>query len=196
MSPGIFQDPYVQFALTCWVLLGAIWVILAFRTKRRAKGQSAWPIVRTILIVAVFGFIISYGVQGVFADPSIPFWQRSALSGASGDIIALSGLAFAVWARTTLGGNWSGIVELKEEHELITSGPYRYVRHPIYSGLLLMALGSAIIYGYASGFLILASVAVVFWVKSFYEERLLSAHFPKDYPEYKARTRMFIPYIL
>ena len=195
VAPGIIDDLYVQFALACWVLLGSTWVVLAFGTKRRAKGQSAWPAVRTILLVALVGILFYFGARGAFTDPSTPIWLSSGLIGAFGDIVVLSGLVLSVWSRMTLGGNWSGIVELKEEHELITSGPYRYVRHPIYSGMLLMVLGSAIIYGHASGFLVLIMVAISLWVKSFYEERLLSEHFQKDYPDYKARTKMLIPYL-
>jgi protein-S-isoprenylcysteine O-methyltransferase Ste14 len=99
-----------------------------------------------------------------------------------------------VWARVTLGGNWSARVTLKENHELIQRGPYRLIRHPIYSGLLVMILGTVILVGQVSGFFALFICFLGFWIKSRQEEKLLSRHLP-GYHEYKARTKALVPFL-
>jgi protein-S-isoprenylcysteine O-methyltransferase Ste14 len=94
-----------------------------------------------------------------------------------------------------LAGNWSYDVVLKEDHEVIERGPYAYVRHPIYSGVLLMVLGSAVISGRCSAFIVLAVLFIGFWFKSLEEERLLTDHFPVEYKKYKQRVKAFIPFV-
>ena len=101
----------------------------------------------------------------------------------------------ALWARKTLAGNWSADPMIKENHELIERGPYAYVRHPIYSGMLLMMLGAAIFSGRAGAFAILAIIFFSLWYKARQEERLLTEHFPEEYPKYKARVKALIPFI-
>jgi protein-S-isoprenylcysteine O-methyltransferase Ste14 len=92
-----------------------------------------------------------------------------------------------------LGTNWSGTITFKEDHELIQRGPYAYVRHPIYSGLLLMGLGTAVESGRLASFGLLAAVAAGFAVKAHLEERLMTRHFPEAYPPYRRRVRALIP---
>src|SRR5262249_25044393 len=104
-------------------------------------------------------------------------------------------LMIAVWARVVLAGNWSARVTLKENHELIRRGPYRVVRHPIYSGLLVMILGTALLAGRMSGFVALLVCFCGFWIKLRQEEALLTRCLP-GYSEYKARTKALVPFIL
>jgi protein-S-isoprenylcysteine O-methyltransferase Ste14 len=117
------------------------------------------------------------------------------VTGIVADVLALVGLSLAIWARVTLGGNWSARVTLKENHELIQRGPYRLVRHPIYSGLLLMILGTAVLAGRVGGFIALAFCFCGFWVKLRQEERLLAQHL-SGYSEYMRRTKALVPFIL
>lgn len=101
----------------------------------------------------------------------------------------------AITARRTLARNWSGAVALKEDHELITAGLYQYIRHPIYTGMLLMILGTALSFatlGACMGFLIIL-MGVLLKLKQ--EEALLTKHFAQDYLSYKKRTRTLIPFI-
>jgi len=110
-------------------------------------------------------------------------------------IFLIAGLVVAITARHTLAGNWSGAVAFKEDHELITTGLYQYVRHPIYTGMLLMILGTALsvaTLGAAIGFLIIL-VGVLLKLRQ--EEALLTKHFAQDYLSYKNRTRTLIPFI-
>ena len=98
----------------------------------------------------------------------------------------LAGTALAIWARLTLGRNWSAEVTFKEDHELIESGPYALVRHPIYSGLLLMALGTVIHDGRALGVGLFAALCAALWWKARQEEQIIGRHFPEAYRDYAA----------
>lgn len=104
------------------------------------------------------------------------------------------GVAFAVWARYYLGRNWGMPRDIKKDAELVTSGPYAYVRHPIYTGVIIAILGSVLIGG--SLWLIVFAVACGYFVYSAYqEERVMATTFPGSYPAYKARTKMLIPFL-
>ena len=109
--------------------------------------------------------------------------------------ICALGLFVALWSRKMLGAEWSRDVELKQGHKLVESGPYRFVRHPIYTGHLLMGLGTAVASGLLVAFVGLASFAAGFWIKLNQEERLLQRGFPDEYPAYKARVKALIPYV-
>jgi protein-S-isoprenylcysteine O-methyltransferase Ste14 len=123
------------------------------------------------------------------------FWPDTLALRITGDVTVLIGLIIALWARIILGGNWSASVTFKENHELIERGPYRFVRHPIYTGILLMILGTAIISGRAGPFLALIICFLVYWQKLRQEEALLTRHFPETYPGYKSRTKALIPFL-
>lgn len=145
------------------------------------------------------GFLIGAGLM---------LWQRLSIgwlglavlphnfvTGMIGVLICAAGLVFAVWARRTLGANWSGVVTLKEGHELIQRGPYRLVRHPIYTGVLMLVLGTGIVVGEVRSFL-----ATLFFIFSFSlrirdEEKVLSQQFPQEYAAYKKHTEMLIPWL-
>ncbi len=101
----------------------------------------------------------------------------------------------AIWSRKTLGVEWSQDVELKQGHKLIERGPYRFMRHPIYTGHLLMGLGTAIASGLLIAFVGVASFAIGFWIKLRQEERLLLRGFPDEYPAYQSRVKALIPYL-
>jgi protein-S-isoprenylcysteine O-methyltransferase Ste14 len=111
-------------------------------------------------------------------------------------VLCVIGLAFAVWARVTLGRNWSGVVTLKEGHELIERGPYRFVRHPIYTGILTMFIATALALGHLAGFAATLLMFVSFWIKLRDEEKLMLQQFPQQYAAYRRRTRRIIPFVL
>ncbi|MGH8062306.1 MAG: methyltransferase family protein [Pseudoxanthomonas sp.] len=113
-----------------------------------------------------------------------------------GLVLCIAGAFLACWSRYLLGRNWSGTVQLKQDHELIERGPYQWVRHPIYSGLLLLFLGNAIMVGDWRGLLAVAIVFVSFWRKLKLEERWLSQHFGETYRAYMQRTKALIPALL
>ena len=115
---------------------------------------------------------------------------------AAASILCVCGVAFCFWARAILGRNWSGTVTLKENHELIVRGPYRLVRHPIYTGLLAMVVATAIQLGHSGGIIGLILIFVSFWIKSSHEEEVMRNQFPDQYPAYLKQVKRIIPFIL
>jgi protein-S-isoprenylcysteine O-methyltransferase Ste14 len=113
-----------------------------------------------------------------------------------GALLTAVGLGFSAWARVHIGRNWSATVTVKQQHELIRSGPYAIVRHPIYSGILLAFIGSALARGQWRGVLALAIVIVALWRKMRLEERWMSETFGDEYQRYRARTAALIPFLL
>jgi protein-S-isoprenylcysteine O-methyltransferase Ste14 len=113
-----------------------------------------------------------------------------------GDMVCVLGLFVTLWARRTLAGNWSSDVTFKRGHELIRRGPYRFVRHPIYTGILTMCLGTAIEIGRLRGWLALPVMAFSFWIKLKQEERLLLRHFPDTYPAYQQQVKALVPFVI
>ena len=116
------------------------------------------------------------------------FWAGATLTG--------GGLWFSVWARLHLGTNWSGTVTIKKEHELIATGPYRFVRHPIYTGLLVAFVGSAVARGDWRGALAVAIALLALWRKLKIEERWLALEFGDAYEAYRRRVATLVPFIL
>ncbi len=174
-----------------WTIVTLTWIVLAFRTKRTvARSGGYW---RTVAVLGIFV---------VFTSRFLGHWWRhhlwrvdSALSVVATALVVL-GAIFAVWARLTIGTNWSGIVTLKEDHQLIVTGPYRYVRHPIYTGLFTMGIGTQLMYAEPYGFLLFVVAVVVFSVKIRDEERLMTETFPDQYPQYRRRVKAVIPFLL
>ena len=187
-----------QFIVFLWELFLVYLIISAFSVKRKRTVEYAglWNgiIWRFIIVFIIIIFIASYH-GGVAKLSKWILWQETFAIGIIADLIALAGFIVVVWARTTLGGNWSPTVALKENHEIIKRGPYAYVRHPMYSGLLLMALGTAIFFGHAFGFVLFLFFLIAFFTRAKGEEKLLSKHFPEEYPEYKKKTKMLIPFV-
>ena len=111
----------------------------------------------------------------------------------AGFVLTLAGCLFAVWARVTLGGNWSGRATVKADHQLIVSGPYSLARHPIYTGLLLAATGTALAHGEWRCVLGIALIVLAFAIKIGQEEKLMLQTFPHAYPQYRQRVKALIP---
>jgi protein-S-isoprenylcysteine O-methyltransferase Ste14 len=168
-----------------WVILAVVWAIGALAGKKTVRREGLGERAFHILGSAI-AFYLVFGLEG--ADTG-----KSAVRQGIGFVLSVLGIAFAIWARFLLGTNWSGLVTLKEGHELIRRGPYRIVRHPIYSGALVALLGTAIWFGYARCF---AGVAIAFftwWKKSRIEERFLVDFFGDRYRHYQREVRALIP---
>jgi protein-S-isoprenylcysteine O-methyltransferase Ste14 len=115
---------------------------------------------------------------------------------AVGVAMVAAGLAFSVWARVHIGRNWSATVTVKQDHELVQSGPYRLVRHPIYTGLLLALLGTAVARGDVQGFVAVAVAVAAIWRKLRLEERWMQDTFGDTYARYRAHVAALIPWLL
>jgi protein-S-isoprenylcysteine O-methyltransferase Ste14 len=169
-----------------WIVFFAYWFLSALRSKRGTRATHGLPL-RAILAVALLLFFRLVHADS-FAVHDVPL-------AILGTAIVVCGLAFAVWARLHIGRNWGMPMSQKEEPELVTSGPYRFVRHPIYTGILVAVVGTALVVN----LLALAVAAVIgafFYYSATVEERNLGATFPGAYPAYKARTKMLIPFVL
>jgi protein-S-isoprenylcysteine O-methyltransferase Ste14 len=105
------------------------------------------------------------------------------------------GLIFAVMARLYIGTNWSPLIQVKEGHELIQTGPYAVVRHPIYTGLMLATLGTAITYGELSGFLGFVMIVAAWGYKSRLEESAMAEQFGTKYETYRAHVKGLVPFV-
>ncbi len=181
------------FVAVCWIAFVVVWLITALSVKPTKERQPwAGRLVYLVILIAVV-VLLNGGVrQAQLNRRIVPPTLRIAILA---DVLVFAGFVIAVWARMVLGGNWSARVVLKEGHELIQRGPYRLVRHPIYSGVLLMILGTAVIAGTLSGFVALVACFAGFWLKLRQEENLLRRRLP-GYSEYMARTRALIPFLL
>ncbi len=124
------------------------------------------------------------------------FIEHTNMVGMIGLIICISGALLTCWSRYLLGPNWSATVQLKENHELIKSGPYSYVRHPIYTGFLLLFIGNTLIVGDYRGIIAIAIVFISFLRKLKLEEKWLKIHFGENYVNYMKDTKAIIPWIL
>lgn len=181
------------FIAGCWIAWAAYWLLMAFATKRTVERGGFFGY--RIVVVVIVGVLLAAG-QLLHVSADTRLWQTSPALGIAADAIVVAGVAFTVWARVTLGRNWSAEVTFKQGHELIESGPYALARHPIYTGLIAMGLATAIAYGRAIGFALFFAGSCGLWWKALDEERLMQTHFPDAYAAYKARVRAIIPFVL
>jgi protein-S-isoprenylcysteine O-methyltransferase Ste14 len=174
-----------------WVPFIAYWVLAARETRHaRTRVRGASSPVRGALYLAGGALIFLSPSLGPLGDRFVPAVVEV---GAAGWLLTVLGMLFSIWARVSLGRNWSGRVVLKHGQELVSTGPYALVRHPIYTGLLVALAGSALYDGRWRALLGLASFAIGFWLKARSEEHLLEREFGEDYRSYRARTPMLIP---
>lgn len=177
----------------CWAILGFFWLVNSVFTKRTIE-QEGWTSRLGYGLILVVAVLLLFQIIPL-SFLSIVVLPASQIRDISGLVFVIFGLMLALWARMTLGGNWSGNVTFKEDHKLIQHGPYHFVRHPIYSAILLMILGTAISLGALGCFIGVIFALVSFWVKWSQEEALMIKHFPNDYPAYKARVKAIIPFL-
>jgi protein-S-isoprenylcysteine O-methyltransferase Ste14 len=187
------MDTTTKFAIACWGVFIAFWILTAFSVKRTKTQQPLHHRLLYLVLTVVAAVLVNASARVI--DWNRDVFRHTLGTGILADFLVLLGLFIAIWARVTLGGNWSAKVTLKENHELIQRGPYRVVRHPIYSGLLVMILGTAILVGQVGGFIVLLFCFFGFWVKFRREEKLLTKHLP-GYSEYMRRTKALVPFLL
>lgn len=185
--------PFSKVVIACWIVFWLYWLISAFGVKRNTNARlerfAGIRIITFALAVTLFRVlnIQNHSFQNHIANNSrAVLWV--------GFLVFLSGLFLAIWARIYLGKNWGMPMSQKQNPALVTSGPYHYIRHPIYSGILIAFLGSAI----ASSlfWLIVFAISGVYFIYSaVVEERLMMKLFPETYPAYKRSTKMLIPFV-
>ncbi len=180
--------------IAVWATWEIYWSVSAWGVKRAAsKEPLATRIPVVIGLLLGFSMLLVPGWYGPF------FGQRFLLANDliyfAGLALLLSGVYWGFWARHTLGSNWSGRVTIKEDHELITRGPYRFVRHPIYTGVLFSYAGTTLALGQVGNLFAIAIMVVVFSHKIRLEEKVLDQHFGSKYADYRKTAKTLIPLI-
>lgn len=177
-----------------WVVWELYWGISA-RGVKRASTKEPFLSRLPVLIALITGIACMLVPDWISPYLARPFLPQGGMFFYLGYAVQVSGLTLAFWARAVLGRNWSGRVTIKEEHELVTSGPYRRLRHPIYSGALLAVTGSAIALGWIGGLVTVVLFMSVFVHKIRLEERMLIGHFGDAYIQYRKQTNALILFV-
>jgi protein-S-isoprenylcysteine O-methyltransferase Ste14 len=178
-----------------WIGYFAYWGMMSKNVKVTERSEPAGSrLVRLLAIVCAFALLWLSIIP-------LPWLNKRFLPAGvwcfwTGAAVTAGGLLFSVWARRHLGTNWSQSVTLKEGHELITTGPYALVRHPIYTGLLLGFLGCAVARAEWRGLLAVALVFAVLWRKLRLEEKWMRAQFGAPYEAYSRRVAALVPHII
>lgn len=188
-----------MISLSLWSIFPALWIVWVIYWKLSARNLK--PVLRReslasrashlVPLALAVVLLVPHSVPGTFLTGRIlpqtlvDFWAGVAL--------VVLGLAFTVWARIHLGSNWSGTVTVKSGHELVTTGPYAWVRHPIYTGLLLALTGCTIARGDLRGLVALVIAVAALWRKLRIEERWMEQTFGQAYTEYRAEVPALIP---
>ena len=181
-----------QISSKIWFVWGIVWLLMAAWSKPSKRREFPWQRLEHV-IPLVIGFLLIYNHRfawNFLADRIIP--QNDAVT-IIGLLLTAGGLVFAVWARIALGANWSGTVTIKSGHNLIRRGPYRWIRHPIYTGILLSFLGTILLQGEVRAFVGFAFVLLALYRKAKREEKFLSEEFGEGFAEHAKQTGMFLP---
>jgi protein-S-isoprenylcysteine O-methyltransferase Ste14 len=177
---------------TLWAAWLLYWIVRAWGVRRNERGETSGQRLKTSLVLAGGAFLI-FARDTPLGVLDHRFAPNSEVLRALGLVMELAGLLFSVWARVHLGKFWSARVTLKQGHELIQSGPYARVRHPIYSGIGLAMLGTALFSGEWRALVGAMIFIVGHWLKSRREEALLISQFGSFYEDYRSRTGSLLP---
>lgn len=184
---------YQWFFAVSWLLFVIYWFISAVWAKRIKVKEPIGvrfayrPLAGVAIIILVF--------PRRFPSLQYPLWPENRVTFFSGAVVMLAGLAFAAWARVHLGRNWSASVAIKEDHHLIRSGPYGIVRHPIYTGILVALLGTAIAVGRINLIIAFFLFSLSFWIKSRFEETFMVQTFGDEYIRYRKEVPALVPFL-
>jgi protein-S-isoprenylcysteine O-methyltransferase Ste14 len=183
MNPSIF----IWLIYSIWLAAIVYLTVAAIGVKRDTHGHLGQS------------FALMFAIIAAFLLPRLQVFEflhftPNPLVGSVGVILCAGGMALLVWGRQRLGKNWSQTVSVKEDHELVTAGPYFLVRHPMYTGGLIACIGSAIVVGGPFVFLLVILTPLFLW-RVGAEDKLMEQQFPTEYPAYKKRTKALIPFI-
>src|SRR5262245_4846771 len=186
-----------------WMTFLFVWGVSAFFVKRDIRGggfgalwQRHWALRLAAAAIIVFAAVRLGRRAGT---PGVVLFSHGIVTpplalGWIGAVLTAVGIGFAIWAGVNLGRNWSSPPAMKEHHELVTTGPYAYVRHPIYAGIMLAALGTALtssIFGVA----MFIFISITFALRMKKEEKIMLKLFPEQYPEYQQHTKRLVPFV-
>jgi protein-S-isoprenylcysteine O-methyltransferase Ste14 len=176
----------------CWIVFIVYWWVSAQAVKTTVERRS-FASSLSYRIPLIGGILLANNDEsGIWGTRLLPHTMVTAWGGAA---ICVAGLAFTIWARAVLAGNWSSDVRFKQGHELVKTGPYNFVRHPIYTGILLMCLGPVIKAGRLNSWLGLLLIGIGLWIKLKQEEEIMRQHFP-EYDDYRKRVKALVPFVM
>jgi len=181
-----------EIVAAAWIVFAAYWLWAARNQKRVQKHE---PVLARLFHVAYMaaGFYLLYTPDPRLAPLYRRFVPDSEWIATLGALLTVAGIAFAIWARHHIGRNWSGQVTIRRDHELIRTGPYARVRHPIYTGLLAAVAGTAMWIGEYRALLALVLILIGFVIKAKREESMLAKEFGLRFDEHRRPTGFFLP---
>lgn len=179
--------------MVLWLAWGGYWLLAARNVKPSLSKETLAARLGHLLPLALAAVLL---LMPAYPLISMPLLARTSASISAGLALTVAGMLFTLWARAYLGRNWSALVAIKRGHELIIAGPYAYVRHPIYSGLMLAFAGSCLAQGELRSVLAFVIVFVAFYWKLKREERWLAQTFGMQYAAYKQKVKALIPYVV
>ena len=182
-----------QVIPAAWIAFLLFWLISGFAAKRIARRERRSGIVWRVGIGAVAALLLSLAGNPRLGPLTLRFLPETVRVAWTGTALTVAGVLFAIWARVYLGRYWSSTVALKADHQLIRSGPYARIRHPIYTGILLALAGTAITVGRYAALLAFAIYLGAFWWKARQEETLLAGQFGAAFEEHRRSTGFLLP---
>jgi protein-S-isoprenylcysteine O-methyltransferase Ste14 len=185
---------YHYLFTAAWIAFLVYWQIMAIRVKRTQQLEPFASRLRRVLMFGAGIVLLSFPFPPAWLN--LQLWPRDRLTFWAGFAITLAGLLFSVWARVHLGRNWSRSVTIKQDHELIVTGPYGLVRHPIYSGLFLAFLGTVLVIAELRAVLGFALIVIPLCIKLRLEEKWMHAQFGTAYQAYSQRVAALVPFVL
>jgi protein-S-isoprenylcysteine O-methyltransferase Ste14 len=186
------QEQFIRVLEWAWIAFGLYWLIAARRVKAARTSESAvYRVLRLVLLTITFTLLFAKWIAVRFLGRT--FLPRAQPLAYIGLIAALAGLAIAVWARVSLGQYWSDKIVLKVDHQLVRSGPYARMRHPIYSGVLLGVAGSALVVDEWRAVLAFLLLLTNYMVKAKREDKILAGAFAQDFIEHRRRAGFLLP---
>jgi len=186
----------IEIIFICvWVIFYAYWLISAWRDRSPFKQrQSHLSLLSSVtVLIVIWMLFVSWLTPGLMLERIVPDNVFFALAGL---LVTCAGLGFAIWARIHLGKFWSGRLAIKVDHKIIRTGPYRIVRHPIYSGILLGVTGTAIALGNFWVFCTIFLLLAAFVLKIRMEEKFMQEEFGEEYVRYKGEVKALIPFLI
>jgi protein-S-isoprenylcysteine O-methyltransferase Ste14 len=177
-----------------WIVLSIIWAAGLLASKRKVRAQT---VVSRLLqsAIAVVGFYLLFSKPTAWSALGFRLFPVSNSVAVLAVVLTAAGISFAIWARVALGTNWSGVVTVKEGHTLVRKGPYQVVRHPIYTGLLTAALGTALLNGSLQSLIGVGLCSVAFLLKIVTEERFMFEEFGAEYSLYRKQVKALVPFL-
>jgi protein-S-isoprenylcysteine O-methyltransferase Ste14 len=182
------------FPLACdvWMILCLYWLICALRSKE-VKAKESRKERLSYLVPLIIGLTLLFSHRAHYSWLGLRFASDSTPLEVAGVLLTVAGVALAMWSRVVLGENWSAAVSIREDHELIGQGPYRAMRHPMYTGMLLGLFGTVLALGEVRGLVALVIVWLGFYRKARKEEAFLAREFGPRFTDHARRRGMFLP---